>query len=76
MLDESLDGLPLIWDVQYHINLIHGNSLLNLPHYQNSPKESKILREKVEELLKKGHVKKGTSPCLIHILLTPKKDSS
>ncbi|RVW62160.1 Retrovirus-related Pol polyprotein from transposon 17.6 [Vitis vinifera] len=76
MPDEMSKQLPPLREVQHAIDLIPGSSLRNLPHYRMSPTENEELNRQVQQLLDNGFIRESLSPCVVLVLLTPKKDNT
>ena len=69
-------GLPLIRDIQHHIDLISRFILANKLTYKMSLKEHEELKRQVDELLDKGLIHESKSMYVIPALLVPKKDGT
>ena len=64
---EGLIGLPPFRGIEHQIDLVSGANRTN-------PEETKEIESQVQDLLEKGWVQKSLSPCVVPVLLVPKKD--
>ncbi|WVZ52124.1 hypothetical protein U9M48_003214 [Paspalum notatum var. saurae] len=69
-------GLPPLRGIEHRIDLIPGARLPNRAPYRTNPDETKEIRRRVRALLDKGYIRESLSPCLVPVLLVPKKDGS
>ena len=69
-------GLPHIRGIENEIDFVPSVTIPNRPAYRSNLEETKELQRQVEELLTNGHVKESMSPCVVPMLLVPKKDGT
>nr|KAJ0223892.1 hypothetical protein LSAT_V11C200062990 [Lactuca sativa] len=69
-------GLPPIRGIEHQIDLIPGAPLPNKAAYRCNPEVTKELQKQIDELMKMGYVRESLSPCVVPVLLVPKKDGS
>ncbi|XP_071933062.1 uncharacterized protein [Coffea arabica] len=67
-------GLPPLRGIEHQIDFIPGSSLPNKAPYRTNPEETKEQQRQVEELLSKGWIQESLSPCVVPVVLVPKKD--
>jgi len=67
-------GLPPFRGIEHQIDLVPRASFPNRPAYRTNPQETKEIESQVQELLEKSWVQKSLSPCVLPVLLVPKKD--
>ncbi|XP_071933094.1 uncharacterized protein [Coffea arabica] len=68
------NGLPPLRGIEHQIDFIPGSSLPNKAPYRTNPEETKEQQRQVEDLLSKGWIQESLSPCVVPVLLVPKKD--
>jgi hypothetical protein len=74
IVDELPRSLPSIRSVSHYIDLIPGASFPNKAAYRLTPQENEEVKRQVQDLLDKGLVRESLSPCVVPIVLSPKKD--
>jgi hypothetical protein len=74
--EEVPAGLPPFHGIEHQIDLIPGASLPNRPPYHTNPEETKEIQQQVQDLLDKGYVRESLSPCVVPVILVPKKDGT
>ncbi|XP_024310345.1 uncharacterized protein LOC112268657 [Brachypodium distachyon] len=74
--DEVPDGLQPLRGIEHQIDLIPGASLPNCPPYRTNPDETKEIHKQVQALLDKGYIRVSLSPCVVPVILVPKKDGT
>ena len=66
-------GLPPMRGIEHQIDLIPGATLPNRAAYRTNPEETKEIQRQVQDLLDQGYVRESLSPCVVPVLLVPKK---
>jgi len=74
--DELPPGLPPLSGIEHRIDLIPGAPLPNKAPYRVNPKETKEIQRQVQQLIDNSHVRESLSPCVVPVILVPKKDGS
>jgi hypothetical protein len=75
-LEEVPAGLPPLHGIEHQIDLIPGATLLNRAPYRANPDETKEIQKQVQALLDKGYIHVSLSPCVVPVILVPKKDGT
>ena len=74
--DDGPSGFPPFRVIDHQMDFAFGAIILNRLAYRTNLEETKELQQQVEELMAKGYVRGSLSPCVIPILIVPKKDGS
>ena len=74
--DQISKGLPHIRGIEYQIDFVPSATSPNLSAYKSNPEETNELQKQVSELMEKGYVRESMSPCIVSVILVPKKDGT
>ena len=65
--------MPLQREIIQKIDFVPGESFLNKASYKMTPDHHKEIEKQVQELLDQGLIMKSISPCVVLVVLAPKK---
>ena len=74
--EEVPNGLPPIRGIEHQIDFVPGATIPNPPVYCSNPEETNELQRQVKKLMENGYVRESMSPCVVPIILVPKKDGT
>ncbi|KAL1213521.1 RNA-directed DNA polymerase-like protein [Cardamine amara subsp. amara] len=74
--EEIPPGLPPTRGIEQQIDLVPGAPLPNRAAYRVNLEEAKELEKQVQDLMSKGYIRESLSPCVVPVLLVPKKDGT
>jgi len=66
-------GLPPLRGIEHQIDFMPGVSFPNCLAYRTNPKEAKEIQQQVEGLITMGWVQDSMSPCVMPVILVPKR---
>jgi hypothetical protein len=69
-------GLSPLRGIEHQIDLVSRASILNRPAYRSNLVEMKELQRQVNDLIMKGYIRESMSPCVVPVLLVPKKNGT
>ncbi|XP_016737820.1 uncharacterized protein [Gossypium hirsutum] len=75
-LDDVPSGRPPLGGIEHQIDFMLGAVIPNRPAYRTNPEETKELQRQMNELMVKGYIRESLSPCVVPLLLVPKKDET
>jgi hypothetical protein len=73
---EELPGMPPDRDIEFVIDLMHGNAPIYKSPYRMATTELAELKEHIKELLEKGFIFPSSSPWGAPVIFVPKKNGT
>ena len=74
VVDDLPNELPPKRSISHHIDLIPGTNFPNKSCYRMTSQENEEIRKQVQGLLDKALIRESVIPCVVPIVLSPKKD--